>query len=93
MAFWSEDRIWEAVALGAAALAAVGVRQTLQAGWERYTGDEPPMNPAARSVGWGDALAWTVATGVAVGLGRLLAERGAAAGWRKIRGRYPKGLD
>jgi len=55
--------------------------------------EEPPENPASRRVGWGPALAWTVATSVAVGVGQLVAERGAAAGWRRARGRYPKGMD
>lgn len=92
MAGWNEERVWDAVALGSAALAAVAVRQGLQKGWEYFMEEEPPVNPAARSVGWGDALAWSVAMGVAVGLGRLIAERGAAAGWRKLKGRYPEGL-
>ncbi|HUG39007.1 MAG TPA: DUF4235 domain-containing protein [Longimicrobiales bacterium] len=53
----------------------------------------PPENPAARSVDWSEAIAWTVATGVVVGLMRPVAERSAATGWRKVKGRYPKGLE
>lgn len=87
-----EERVWDMVALGSAALAGVAIRQALQGGWKLLKRDEPPTNPAARSVGWPDALAWTLAVGAAVGVGRMLAERGAAAGWRKVRGRYPKGL-
>ena len=88
-----EERAWNIVALGSATLAAIAVRNLLESGWEMVKRDEPPENPAARSVDWSEALAWTIASGVAVGLGRLLAQRGAAAGWKKVRGRYPKGLD
>lgn len=88
-----EERLWDAVAVGSAVVAGFAVRQALQAGWKLWKEDEPPKNPAARSVDWMDALAWTVGVGAAVGVGRMLAERGAAAGWRKVRGRYPKGLD
>lgn len=88
-----EDRAWNMVALVSAGLAGIAVRNLLESGWEKMKRDEPPQNPAARSVDWGEALSWTVATGVAVGVGRLLAQRGAAAGWKKVRGRYPRGLD
>lgn len=88
-----DETVWNIVALGSATLAGIAVRNLLQTGWERWKQDEPPKNPAARSVDWGDALAWTVASGVTVALGRLLAQRGAAAGWKKVRGHYPEGLD
>lgn len=88
-----DDKAWNIVALVSAGLAGIAVRNLLESGWEMVKRDEPPQNPAARSVDWSEAVAWTVATGVAVGLGRLLAQRGAAAGWKKVRGRYPKGLD
>jgi hypothetical protein len=90
---FEEKNVWNAVALAAAAATGVAVRNALELAWESVRGDEPPENPAARSVSWGDALAWTLVTGVAVGLGRLLAQRGAAAGWKSVKGRYPKGLD
>lgn len=88
-----EEAAWNVVALASATLAGIAVRNLLESGWEALKKDEPPQNPAARSVDWGDALAWTVATGVAVGVGRLLAQRGAAEGWRKVRGSYPEGMD
>lgn len=81
-----EDQAWNVVVLGAAIGAGIVTRSLLKAGWRRATGDEPPKNPAASSVGWGEALAWTAATGVAVGVARLLARRGAAAGWEKVKG-------
>ena len=88
-----EEKAWNLVALGSATLAAIATRNLLEAGWQQVKEDEPPENPAARSVDWPEALAWTVATGVMVGVARMLAQRGAAAGWKKVRGRYPKGLE
>ena len=88
-----EDHAWNLVAMVSATLAGIAVRNLLETGWEMVKHDEPPENPAARSVDWGDAIAWTVASGVAVGIGRMLAQRGAAAGWKKVKGHYPRGLD
>lgn len=90
---WTEKRVWSVVALASGALAGVVIRQALTAGWEMVQDEEPPENPAARRVDWGSALAWTVATSVAMGVGQLIAQRGAAAGWKKARGHYPEGLD
>lgn len=87
-----EEKAWNLVALASATIAGIAMRNGLEAAWERVRNEEPPENPAARSVDWGDALSWTVATGVAVGLARLVAQRGAAAGWKRVKGDYPKGL-
>lgn len=89
----TEERAWDTIALASSVLAGIAVRQALQTGWKVMKRDEPPTNPAARSVDWSDALVWTLAVGAAVGVGRMLAERGAAAGWRKVRGTYPEGLE
>lgn len=88
-----EEQTWEVVAMGSAALAAITARALMRGGWKLVRHNEPPENPAARSVDWREAVAWTVVTGIVVGLMRLFAERGAAAGWRTFRGRYPKGLE
>jgi hypothetical protein len=88
-----DERMWNIVALVSAALAAILVRNLLQQSWKLVKHDDPPKNPAARSVDWGDALAWTIASGMAAGVGRMLAQRGAAAGWKKVKGHYPEGLD
>lgn len=85
-----ERKVWRLVASGSAVLAAVGTRKLLRGGWRRWRRGEPPENPADPSVGWGEAIAWTVATGVAVGLGRLIARRSAAAGWRLLREENPE---
>lgn len=93
MSWMDEETTWQVVAVGSAALAGIGARALMNNGWKLVRGDEPPQNPAARSVDWSEAVAWTVVTGVVVGLMRLVAERGAATGWRRMKGHYPKGLD
>lgn len=87
-----EERAWDAVSLAAAAVAGIAVRRLLEAGWQQWREEEAPKNPAARSVDWHDALTWTIASGVAVGVARLLARRGLAEGWRRVRGDYPEGM-
>ena len=73
-------------------LAAAATRYVIKTGWQLTTGREPPQNPASPRVQWGEAIGWAVATGVAASLGRLIAERGSAAGWRHHTGRYPKAV-
>jgi hypothetical protein len=89
----AEDRAWGLVAMATAALAGLAVRRALNTGWQLVQEEEPPENPASRHVTWRQALAWTVATSVAVSVVQLVAQRGAAAGWHKVRGRYPEELD
>lgn len=84
-----ERRTWGLVAAGSAALVAIGCRQALRRGWTAWKGDPPPDNPAAPDVSWKDALLWAGATGMVVALGRVIAKRGAAAGWRRMTGRTP----
>ena len=93
MNLMDDEKAWQVVAVGSAALAGIGARSLMESGWTRLRGDEPPENPAARSVSWGEAIGWTLVTGVVVALMRLLAERGAASGWKKVRGQYPPGLE
>jgi hypothetical protein len=42
-----------------------------------------------RKSGWTEALAWTAASALAVGLTQLLAKRGAAIGWEYATGKHP----
>lgn len=78
---------------GASGLAAAAVtRQVLNRVWRARQHDDAPANPAAPSTTWPDAVLWAVATGVALGVARLVAMRGAAAGWRKATGALPPGL-
>lgn len=73
----------------AGTLGAFAVRSGLETAWKLAVHDDPPKNPAARDVPWRHAIMWTVATGMLIGLGRLLAERAAAGVWDRYQGRMP----
>ena len=49
----------------------------LESAWRKATGSEVPDDPTDRDVSWGHALAWTVASGIVIGVARLVARRGA----------------
>ena len=87
-----EKTVWKLAATGAAVLASVVVRNLLMAVWRGVAKNEPPNNPADPATGWGEALAWTAATGLVIGVARMVASRGAAAGWRRATGSLPPGL-
>lgn len=79
-----EDKLFSLVSTGAAILAGLAVRSVLKAGYRKMTGREPPENPAAPEVEWGEALLWGALAGAAVGLSRVAARRGVSAGWARL---------
>lgn len=87
-----EKTAWKAVGTGGAIVAGLTARKLLTAAWTKARKTNPPSNPAAPDTSWGEALAWAVASGVAVAVSRLLAQRGAAAGWQRALGSLPPGL-
>jgi uncharacterized membrane protein len=87
-----KSAVWKAVATLASIGAAVAARNAATAVWQNQVGTEPPNNPADPQTTWGEALGWTVATGVLVGTARLFARRGAAKVWEKVDGDLPPGL-
>lgn len=89
--FISRDNAWKAVAAGSAVLASVAMRQIVTSGWKAIKKNDPPVNPASPDTTWKEALAWTVATSVAIGLARLLAQRGADSLWTRVTGSTPPG--
>ena len=56
-------------------------------------GEEPPGNPAAPGTTWPAALTWALASGAALAVARLVAQRGAAEAWKTATGSYPAGLE
>lgn len=89
----TEQMTWRAVGAVSGLAAAAATRQALTTLWRARTHDDPPANPASPSTSWNQALTWAVATGVALGVARLVALRGAAAGWRRATGSLPPGLE
>ena len=72
---------WTAVTYGAGALATVVTRRALTAAWQGAQHGPPPDDPADRNTPWSTALVWAIATGVGLGVVRLLALRSAAFVW------------
>lgn len=60
---------------GSAVAAGLLARKLARKSWEIVADEPPPLNPAAPSVGWRDAIAFTVGTAVFVGLARLVTRR------------------
>ena len=84
---------WKVVGVTTGLAAAKATRKAMDVGWSRTRGGEPPRNPASRETDWSEAIAWAVASGVALGLARLLAARGTARLWEKATGSLPPGLE
>ena len=85
--------MWKVVGIASGVAAGMGTRKVLRAGWRRTKGGDPPTNPAAPSTTWSEALGWAVASGVALAVAKLVAQRGAAEAWKAATGSYPKELE
>jgi len=88
----SGSKVWSAYALAATVFAGIAARKALNTSWKAATGKEPPANPADPDVSIGEATAWAVASGVAIGVARMLASRKAANYYRKSTGHLPPNL-
>ena len=73
--------------------ATMAARKAMTATWKLSTGKKPPSNPEHPDVSLGEAAAWAVASGVAVGLARMFATRAAADYYRRSTGHLPANLE
>ena len=85
--------VWKAVGSLSGVAAGSATRALLRACWRRTMGGDPPTNPASPSTRWSEALIWAVASGVAMAVTRLIAQRGAAEAWKASTGSYPADLE
>ncbi len=65
---------------------------TREAAWRMATGTPPPTIPEDPDTDWAEAVAWAVASGVVIGVARLVATRRAANYYRRSTGALPKAL-
>ena len=72
---------WKAVALGTGALTGFATQRAIELIWTALRKSTPPKLAADRSSPWPEAVSWAVATGIGVGVARLLAVRTAAVLW------------
>ena len=85
--------LWKVVGGLSGVAAGAATRAALRKGWRRVKGSDPPANPAAPGTGWSEALGWAAASGVAMAVTRMVAQRGAAGAWKARTGSYPEALE
>lgn len=89
----SGSKAYSALGLVATLAATMAARKAMYVTWKLSTGKEPPVNPEHPDVSMGEAVMWAVASGVAVGLARMLAGRKAADYYRRSTGRLPPNME
>jgi hypothetical protein len=89
----SGSKLYTVMGLAATLGATILARKAMTATWKLSTGKQPPANPEHPDVSMGEAVAWAVASGVAVGLARMLAGRKAADYYRRSTGHLPPNLE
>jgi hypothetical protein len=67
--------------------------KALNKAWLKTKHSEPPADPASPGTPWAEALSYAVASGVAIGVARLVATRGAATAKMKLTGKAPEGME
>ena len=80
---------WMAVATGSAYAAAALTNTALSQGYKKVRGKMPPEDELARGTSWPAVLGWSVATAAVVAVAQVVAQRGAAAGWKLATGLQP----
>lgn len=90
----SEKAAWKVVSTLGGVAGGIVARSVLQKVWAVASRSdlEPPLNPADRRISWPNALQWAIASGIGVGVARLLSERVVAAGWEAATGSPPPGV-
>ena len=86
------SKIWSVFSLVSAVGAAALAKKGLDKAWSIATGKQPPENPADPDVEIWEAVSWAVASGVAVGLARMFAQRKAATYYARSTGHLPPDL-
>jgi hypothetical protein len=86
------SKVWSVFSLVAALGSAAVARKAIDKGWQISTGRKPPENPADPDVQIWEAVAWVTATGAAVALARMFAQRRAANYYFKSTGELPPPL-
>ena len=83
---------WKIVGGASTALAGMAASRLTAALYKKVRKSDPPANPASPDTSWAEAVVWAAVSGLAIGLGRLAAERVAAHGWVRATGALPPGM-
>jgi hypothetical protein len=87
------SRVWSMMSLVSALGAATIARKLVDQSYHAATGRKPPENPADPDVELWEAVLWAGATGAAVALARMFAQRRAADYYLRSTGHLPKQLE
>ena len=87
------SKVWSVFSLVSALGGAAVAKKGLDRVWRIATGRKPPENPADPDIELREAIAWAVASGTAIGLARMLAQRRAASYYARSTGHLPPGLN
>lgn len=69
-----EEKLWALISSGVAVAAGVAANNSVRKTYERKIG-KPPLDPYDADVRWRDALLWGAASGVLVGMARVVGRR------------------
>src|SRR5262245_56859480 len=69
------------------------LRKSLEAGWRKTQGGEPPRDPRAPNARLTDILAWAGLSALSLAIGQFLASRGAALAYRGLTGKHAPGWE
>lgn len=83
---------WKIVGGGTTALAGAAASRGVTVVYRKVRRTDPPTNPADPETAWAEAIVWAAVSGLAIGLGRLAAERLAARTWVRATGSPPPGM-
>ena len=85
--------VWKVVGISAGLLASKVSRSVVEKTWRKTKHTDPPRNPEAPGTTFNEALTWAIASGITMGVARMLATRSAAKAWKRTTGHLPPGLE
>ncbi|MGQ7246544.1 DUF4235 domain-containing protein [Halomonas sp. V046] len=81
-----EDTLWSLIGATAAVSAAVLARRAAGRAYRKATDRDPPTAPDRDDTGWREAIAWGAATGMLVGVVRVVGRSAGRKALAKTRG-------
>ncbi|MBB3191990.1 DUF4235 domain-containing protein [Halomonas cerina] len=81
-----QETLWALASSAAAVAAGVMARKGAAKVYRRQVGEAPPANPAEPDVGWRQALLWGAATGILMGVARVVGRRAGSEAVRRTAG-------
>ena len=68
---------------------AIGTHSLLNMAWKNFTKNNPPESPTDPDVKWSEAFMWGAATGLGIGLSKVLMKIIVDTSWKKFIGPKP----